>query len=112
MTQLAEDLAGIREKIKNSRNWCTKNLALDREDQTVSAIHPSAVRWCMLGAALAVTGKPYDGRTKLIEQAIVDASIELDIGEHLNRSIVRLNDDHDHTTVMRLINRALKSARG
>lgn len=56
----------VRELLSNSSNWTKGALARDQSGTVyLSATHPSATCWCLLGACMKILNPPFEGDVSL-----------------------------------------------
>ena len=99
-----EILKAAKAKIEDPAHWCQGASARDREGLLVQPEDPGACRWCVIGAISVVTGCDYD--LSLTAHGFLTCAAN-EFGKPLAQEV---NDETDHPTTMRFMDRAIALA--
>lgn len=108
---VADILEQVRERLADERRHCRGAEALDIFGYECAATDPEAQRWCLSGAVMAIVGARCDPYGDAALDELLHA---MPIADRC-KGIPWMNDTHQHTEVLALIDRAiacLQSDRG
>lgn len=91
---LHETLKAMRELIKDEKNWCQGTGAKDARELPVDATSPDAVRWCIMGACIKVSGEYH-----------------LEMAKFFDSCRAGFNDTHTHAEVIARLDDAIEATR-
>lgn len=89
-------LRAARARIEDPKHWCQQMEAVDAEGNTTRVYSETAIRWCAMGTLYA------EGYAEEALDMLYVAAEELG-----HSGPADLNDDTDHTTVMRMYDKAI-----
>lgn len=106
----SEILIKAKEAIANPENWIQGYYAFDKDRSPVGrGTHPSAVCFCSIGALQKVVGYSDDASKEFLNaRKVREVTKVLTIAAGV--AIVDYNDTHDHSEVMEVWDKAIKSA--
>ena len=98
-------LVMAKAKIKDPKCWTTTITARDSHGDPVMSQSSEAVRWCVLGALMAVTHR--GDRDRLMAEMALENAIK-NLSGHYSRNIAKFNDEHTHAEIMELFDTAIE----
>lgn len=101
-TKAIVNLIATKALLSDSTRWCKRYLAMDANGLRTEVTDERATRWCALGALEKVTGS----RLHLTEWRHLTAAAK-ELGWQY---VSELNNETDHTMVMRMFDMALEKA--
>ena len=108
-----EILIAARDKIADERRWTQQAFARDVHGRIIGLSEdPGATCWCAIGAMEAVTAGDRSPRGSTSYLTYRRAVTTLQEASHAlgYQGVVRLNDDSDHATVMKMFDKAIEQA--
>jgi hypothetical protein len=97
---VVEILRAARERIEDPERWCRGAFAKTASGTPVEPWEPEAERWCAVGAVVAVQAR---------HEEALRARLLLDDASYAD-SATATNDHSRHVAVLRMYDRAIKSA--